>query len=162
MASQRISIVVIAAHRTLGYKLMAPLFENTPYSISAFLDFKMSPEPYRYTPHNLGVVLNALLPRPRALVIGNNVDVKIVNEVELVWKDYVKSHLQEDEGNDANNKNVLVPVSWQHSYEADIRLIASRKKMPKLQQDTGVIGEPPSGWERQLLEQLDNVFRPKS
>jgi hypothetical protein len=110
MANPKIYIVVVAAHRTLGYNLMAPLFERTPYSISAVLDFKSSPKPFQYDSHNLGVVLNALVPRPRALVIGNNVDLRIVDEVEPIWERYAESILRRDEGTDADAKSVLVPV----------------------------------------------------
>lgn len=107
-STKQVSVVVIGVSRTIGLDLISPLFNDTPYNIVAVLDLVTSPEAYRYTPLNLGVVLNALHPRPRALVAGTAVDPKILPELENVWRDFQNGEMQEIHENEISGSAIVL------------------------------------------------------
>lgn len=89
---------------------MPRVFEdhNTPYVMTAMIDFVETLEPYRYAPHNLGVVLHNLHPRSRALIIGIAVHPSLVDEITAVWNEYVDSVLKKElKDNDEWKKNAV-------------------------------------------------------
>lgn len=67
-----------------------PLRSIPQYKVSAALDFSTSPAPYRYTPHNLRLLLHTLYPRPRSLILGTNYETLPVAEIEGIWEEYVE------------------------------------------------------------------------
>lgn len=70
---------------------MVPFFANTPYRYCAILDFMTSPKDFTYTPHNLGVVLQNVHPRPRVIILGTGLSPEIAEEAAGVWEKYVKN-----------------------------------------------------------------------
>ncbi|KUJ16193.1 uncharacterized protein LY89DRAFT_782491 [Mollisia scopiformis] len=66
-------------------------FENTPYRMAAIVDLSNPPEAFRYTPHNLGVVLHCLQPRPLVFVTGAAISHEMTNESIRVWEEFVKA-----------------------------------------------------------------------
>lgn len=87
-------------------------FENTPYYVAACMDLTEVDEEYRYSPHNLGVILHNLHPRPRALLIAIAVDPSYTQPIERVWNEYVNKVLKLEK-NDSRGwqENVCVSVS---------------------------------------------------
>ncbi|KAK1506019.1 hypothetical protein CTAM01_03354 [Colletotrichum tamarilloi] len=91
---QNIPVVVIGLGRGRGISDIPPIFENPPYHVAACMDLTEVDEEYRYSPHNLGIILHNLHPRPRALLIGIAVDPSYTQPVERVWNEYVEKVLK--------------------------------------------------------------------
>ncbi|KAK1724520.1 uncharacterized protein BDZ83DRAFT_622935 [Colletotrichum acutatum] len=70
---QDIPVVVIGLEHRRGISVIPPIFGNTLYYVASCMDLT-EVEEYRYSPHNLAVILHNLHPRPRALLIGIAVD----------------------------------------------------------------------------------------
>ncbi|EKG08993.1 hypothetical protein MPH_14044 [Macrophomina phaseolina MS6] len=143
-----IPLVIIGWGRENGVVFMPKVFEdhNTPYEMTAMIDFVETLEPYRYSPHNLGVVLHNLHPRPRALVIGIAVPPSLVAEMTAVWSEYVDSVLKKElKDNDEWKKNAVSPLSLTHYVDPTIT------KHPPMDM----------GWEKEMFKQLDATFRPE-
>ncbi|KAL4958083.1 hypothetical protein BDW69DRAFT_126937 [Aspergillus filifer] len=149
-----IPIVFFGYKRFVAIKFMPPLFSGTPYVMTSSLDQVSSREEFRYTPHNLGVVLETLHPRPRALIIGIAIDPKFCEEMRVVWESYVENvlNVEDRDGYMAagkktgwEGKSAFVPLPYTH-------FVDPTKNM-----------RPPAnfGWEDEMFRQLDGVFRPE-
>ncbi|KAH6651789.1 hypothetical protein BKA67DRAFT_537645 [Truncatella angustata] len=86
---KHIPVVVVGITRDTALAVGKTFFVDTPYFVSAALDLTESPAPFQYSPANLAVVLNALHPRPRALVTGTAVPDDMLHGIVQVWNDYV-------------------------------------------------------------------------
>jgi hypothetical protein len=108
-----IPVVIIGWGRENGVVFMPKIFteHNSPYVMTAMMDFEETLEPYRYSPHNLGVILHNLHPRPRALIIGIAVPPSLTDEMTAVWNEYVESVLKKEfKEDDKWKKNAISPV----------------------------------------------------
>lgn len=86
---QSINIVAVGVYRHVAAHLET-LF-RPPYQLAAILDIHSSPQPFTYSPHNLGTVLHALLPRPQVIITGLAIPDGMTEECIEVWDSYVKS-----------------------------------------------------------------------
>lgn len=93
MRESPIPIVVIGVTRETALQI-SDFFTGTSYQLAAILDLTESPKPYQYSPHNLGVTLHTLVPRPKVLVTGTAITPEIVAEIETVWKEYYETALR--------------------------------------------------------------------
>ena len=66
---EKLPVVALGVYRHIAASTTT-LFENTPFNLAAILDLTSEPEQFRYTAHNLGVVLHTLIPRPKVFVTG--------------------------------------------------------------------------------------------
>ncbi|GKZ34767.1 hypothetical protein AbraIFM66950_005123 [Aspergillus brasiliensis] len=98
----------------MASKFMPPLFEGTPYRMVSFLDLVSSREPFRYSAHNMGVVLETLHLRPKAFVVGIAIDPSLCEEMEEVWKSYVENVLNPESEHGEWEKNAFVPLPRTH------------------------------------------------
>ncbi|UPL01793.1 hypothetical protein LCI18_012727 [Fusarium solani-melongenae] len=108
-----IPLVVIGWGRENGIVFMPKIFsdQNSPYVMTAMVDFVETFEPYRYSPQNLGAILHNIHPRPRALVIGIAVSPSLVDEITAIWNEYVDIVLKKEfKENDEWKKNACCPV----------------------------------------------------
>ena len=64
--------------------------------MAAILDLTSEPQAFTYNPHNLGVVLHTLQPRPQVFVTGAAITSDMTNESIGVWEKYVKDDGIED------------------------------------------------------------------
>lgn len=71
-------------------------FQGTSYRIAAILDLKSEPQAFTYNPHNLGVVLHTLQPRPQVFITGAAITSAMTRESIEVWENYVKNLGTED------------------------------------------------------------------
>ncbi|PYH90000.1 hypothetical protein BO71DRAFT_362375 [Aspergillus ellipticus CBS 707.79] len=140
MTTPTIPILTIGYKRTVGLNAIPPVFEGTPYVITAFFDIVETPEPYNYSPHNLAVALRALHPRPRALVVGHAVSVSLVDEIERVWGEYVEEALKSE--TDDWRRSVVVSLPRTHAVDPSLG-------PPKVD----------GAWAKEMMGQLDAVFR---
>lgn len=85
-----IGVVALGVYRNVAVSIDT-LFSNTPYQIVAVVDLSNKIEAFRYTPHNLGVVLHCLQPRPKVFITGAAVSEAVTNESIRVWEEYVKT-----------------------------------------------------------------------
>lgn len=58
--------------------------------MAAIIDLTSEPAAFQYTPHNFGVLLHALIPRPQVFVTGARISEEMTNESIQVWEEYVK------------------------------------------------------------------------
>ncbi|KXH29761.1 hypothetical protein CSIM01_05527 [Colletotrichum simmondsii] len=144
---QDVPVVVIGLGRGRGISDIPPIFENTPYYVAACMDLTEVDEEYRYSPHNLGVILHNLHPRPRALLIGIAVDPSYTQPVERVWNEYVEKVLK-IEKNDSRGWQENVCVSLPRTHFVD-------PKKPE------TWSEVRSTWQKEMFRQLDGAFLPK-
>jgi hypothetical protein len=86
---QNIGVMGIGVYRHVA-ATMETTFQQTPYRMVAILDLTSEPESFRYSPHNLGVVLHTLIPRPQVLVTGAAISGEMTRESIRVWEAYVK------------------------------------------------------------------------
>lgn len=87
---RNIPVVMIGITRDTALATGDTFFQSTPYNVAAALDCTESPVQCQYSPANLAVVLNALHPRPRALITGTAVQDDLLPSIEQAWKDYVE------------------------------------------------------------------------
>lgn len=90
-----ISVVGLGVYRQVAAS-MDSTFENTPYRMAAVVDLTSHIGAFRYTPHNLGVVLHCLQPRPQAFVTGAAISEAMTNESIRVWEEFVEATGTED------------------------------------------------------------------
>ncbi|KAF2163005.1 hypothetical protein M409DRAFT_57688 [Zasmidium cellare ATCC 36951] len=141
-AQATIPVVVIGYARSNGIKTMPRTFENTPYTMTAFLDVQDSPSHLQFTKHNLEVVLNSLHPRPRALIIGPAIHPSIAGDMSEVWESYVQRALRGEGEDDSWKKSAFVSLPDFHYID------------PKT-----VKGSPPdAGWYAEMFRQLEAAF----
>ncbi|KAI1844689.1 hypothetical protein JX265_007052 [Neoarthrinium moseri] len=88
----RVPVVAVGVTRRVAVSVGATVFADTPYDMVAVLDWTESPKELQYSPANLAVVLNALQPRPRALIAGNAVPEELMPELSAVWDEYARRH----------------------------------------------------------------------
>lgn len=84
---QTISVVALGVYRHIA---ASTDFQDGPYRIAAILDLMSEPPAFTYNPHNLGVVLHTLLPRPKVFITGAAITPAMTNESIGVWETYVK------------------------------------------------------------------------
>jgi hypothetical protein len=89
--ASNISVVVVGVTRATALATGDAFFVGKPYVVAAALDFTESPVPCQYSPTNLAVVLNALHPRPRALITGTAVPDELLPPIEQVWSSYLET-----------------------------------------------------------------------
>jgi hypothetical protein len=89
--SKRIPIVIIGITRDTATRTAETFFVGTPYRLNAILDETESPEEYQYSAANLGIVLNALHPRPRALVTGTAIPDVLLPEISKAWEAFLEN-----------------------------------------------------------------------
>lgn len=123
--SDIIPVVSVGYGRPIGVKFLPPLFEGTPYRAVSFLDLVSSREPFRYSAHNMGVVLETLHPRPKAFVVGIAIDPSYCEEMEKVWNSYVENVLKPESENGQRENNAFVPVSFSRQQHMEGSLIVS-------------------------------------
>ncbi|KAK3648233.1 hypothetical protein LTR56_007645 [Elasticomyces elasticus] len=127
------SIPLIAIGITRPHALAtSTALTGSPYHLAAVLDLTETPSAYQFSPQNLGAVLWALHPRPLGLVTGTAVSSQDLEGIKPVWEEYVRDALEVDGG-----KGCWVKLSDWHA----------------------TTGPPPPGWEKEILRQLDEVFR---
>lgn len=90
-----ISIVAYGVYRDVAAS-MDPLFTSTPFRMAAILDHATEPPAFRYTHHNLGVVLYSLNPRPKVFITGAAISADMTTESIRVWDFYVRETKAED------------------------------------------------------------------
>jgi hypothetical protein len=68
-----VATVVVGIHRSTAVSSHELFAQSNaahptqrPYSLAAVVDFVESPQPFQFSPHNLGMVLHATFPRPQA------------------------------------------------------------------------------------------------
>lgn len=88
MAQQIIPVVAFGVYRHVAATTV-DLFLNTPYTMAAIVDLNIEPSAFRYTPHNLGVVLHTLIPRPQVFITGAMITEEMTYESIAVWEKYV-------------------------------------------------------------------------
>ena len=141
---------------------MPETFEGTSYYLSAFFDVVDSREEFRYTPHNLGVVLDTLHPRPKALVIGAAIHPSLVDGMKETWKSYVENVLQ-NEFKDDWRENCIVSVNSAPNTSGAFLRFPNTLQMPDwCYIDPSTVTGPPKdrGLQETTLQQLDAVFDP--
>ena len=84
-----IPVVALGVYRHVAATTV-DLFAGTPYTMAAILDLNSEPAAFQYTPHNFGVVLQALIPRPQVFVTGARISEEMTRESIGVWEDYVR------------------------------------------------------------------------
>ncbi|KAK2593261.1 hypothetical protein QQS21_009026 [Conoideocrella luteorostrata] len=142
-----IPVVVIGLRRGKGISDIPPLFENTPYYVAACMDLTEVEEEFRYSAHNLAVILYNNHPRPRALLIGIAVDPSYIESAELVWKEYVNKALRSEVGDPRDwQKNICVSLPRTHFID------------PKKPDTWPVVRRD---WQGEMFRQLDGIFRPE-
>ena len=92
---QAINIVALGVYRHVAATIDAT-FQHTPYRMAAILDLMSEPQAFTYNPHNLGVVLHTLQPRPQVFITGAAITPAMTNESIDVWEKYVKGLGTED------------------------------------------------------------------
>ncbi len=92
MAHCHVPVVAIGVNRDTAILTSSALqaLNRSNYPLVACLDCKSTPEPYNFSLQNLGAVLYALYPRPKALVTGTAVSTASLAEIEKVWEEYVE------------------------------------------------------------------------
>jgi hypothetical protein len=83
MSSQLIHCVALGKYRTVAESIAEALIKHN-YALQALLDEDI------YTPESLDVVLRALVPRPKALILGGNFSDEQVAPGIKVWEKYVQ------------------------------------------------------------------------
>jgi hypothetical protein len=86
---QTINVVALGVYRHVAATMDAT-FQHTPYRTAAILDLTSEPKAFNYNPHNLGVVLHTLQPRPHIFITGAAITAAMTNESIEVWEEYVK------------------------------------------------------------------------
>ena len=90
-----IPIVAYGVYRNVAAS-MDPLFTSTPFRMAAILDHATEPAAFRYTQHNLGVVLYSLNPRPKVFITGAAISDDMTKQSIRVWDFYVRETKAED------------------------------------------------------------------
>jgi hypothetical protein len=85
---QTISVVALGVYREVA---ASTDFQGGPYRLAAILDLTSEPSAFNYNPHNLGVVLHALHPRPQVFITGAAITSAMTNDSIEVWETYVKA-----------------------------------------------------------------------
>ena len=135
---QTISVVAFGVYRHVA---ASTDFQGGPYRIAAILDLMSEPSAFTYNPHNLGVVLHTLLPRPQVFITGAAITPAMTNESIEVWETYVKTLSVED--------TLFINVSskmdaWNHAHKLQLQ------------------GDPPKdgNWRAEIMRRLDGKYRP--
>lgn len=90
-----IPIVAYGVYRDVAAS-MDPLLASTPFRMAAILDHATEPAAFRYTHHNLGVVLYSLHPRPKVFITGPVISADMTRQSIRVWDFYVRETKAED------------------------------------------------------------------
>ena len=90
-----IPIVAYGVNRDVAAR-MDPLFTSTPFRMAAILDHATETKAFRYTHHNLGVVLFSLNPRPKVFITGAAISKDMTAQSIRVWDFYVRETRAED------------------------------------------------------------------
>jgi hypothetical protein len=107
----QISVVALGVYRHVA---ASTDFQGGPYRIDAILDLMSEPSVFTYNPHNLGVVLHTLHPRPQVFITGAAITPAMTNESIEVWETYVKALGIEN----TLVINVSVELrTWNHAHE---------------------------------------------
>ena len=91
----QIPIVAYGLYRDVAAS-MGPLFTCTPFRMAAILDHTTEPAAFRYTHHNLGVVLYSHNPRPKVFITGAAISEDMTTHFVRVWDFYVRETKAED------------------------------------------------------------------
>jgi hypothetical protein len=102
-----IPIIVLGVTRSTALKTSSIFPSDELYRVVAALDRTDSPAEYQASPHNLGVVLRTLHPRPRALITGTAVSAEMLDGFRPVWDGYVRDVLRQED----DTRGVWVKVS---------------------------------------------------
>lgn len=100
---QTINVVAFGVYRNVAARMDTP-FQHTPYRISAIVDLESSPKAFKYSAHNLGVVLYTLHPPPHVFIVGAAISETMANESINVWEEYIK--------NQGAENTLLINVSY--------------------------------------------------
>ena len=148
----RLSVVVIGVHRLDALGAAAALDPLRPnYRVVSCLDYTESPEPLRFSPHNLAVVLNSLHPRPKALVTGTAVSNATLKEIEPIWKRHVREAIELE--NLGGSRWVQVDFFQLILGRVQLTLFSKLSKWHATPD-----GPPPEGTVEELVRQLDETF----
>ena len=90
-----IPIVALGVYRDVAASL-DPILTTTPFRIAAILDLATSPAAFRYSPHNLGVILYGLNPSPKVFITGAAISEEMTGQSIAVWDLYVKQTRAQD------------------------------------------------------------------
>jgi hypothetical protein len=85
---ETISVVALGVYRHVA---ASTDFQGGPYRLAAILDLTSEPTAFTYNPHNLGVVLHTLHPRPQVFVTGAAITPGMTDESIEVWETFVKA-----------------------------------------------------------------------
>lgn len=94
-----VPLVTIGVNRNTALETHQALInlDRANYHVVACLDFVNSPEAYRFSPQNLGVVLHALYPRPKGLVTGTAVGSEELESIKQIWDAYVENTIVKEQ-----------------------------------------------------------------
>jgi hypothetical protein len=84
-----IGIIALGVYRHVA-ATMSTTFDGTPFYMAAILDLMSEPHAFNYNPHNLGVVLHTVEPRPQVFITGAAISEGMTTESIAVWNDYVE------------------------------------------------------------------------
>jgi len=85
-----IHVVALGVYGEYARHHTQKLFETLPYVLCATLDLQ-PPREYGYSALNLRVVLQSLVPKPQAFIIGLQIDDAMAKEAQGVWNEYMQS-----------------------------------------------------------------------
>lgn len=88
-------IVALGVYRHVATS-MDPLFNNTPFRMTAIMDLMQEPKSVRYSPHNMMAVLYNLHPRPKVFITGAAISQRMTHESIQVWESYVRESKEKD------------------------------------------------------------------
>jgi hypothetical protein len=137
---QTISVVALGVYRHVA---ASTDFQGGPYRVAAILDLTSEPPAFNYNPHNLGVVLHTLHPRPQVFVTGAAIAPAMTNESIKIWETYVKTLRIED--------TLIINVRVQGG-------LKDGNMLTELQ----LQGDPPKdgNWRAEIMRKLDEKYRP--
>ncbi|KAL8826850.1 MAG: hypothetical protein Q9170_007248 [Blastenia crenularia] len=90
-----IPIVALGVYRHVA-ATMDPLFNNSPFRMTAIMDLAQNPASVRYTPENMATVLYNLHPRPKVFITGAAISRQMTEESIAVWSSYVQDSKEKD------------------------------------------------------------------
>lgn len=90
-----IPLIGIGVYRNVGMGLV-PILEPTQYRMASFLDLSNPQAEFRFSSHNLEVVLHTLNPAPKVLITGAGIDRGTTRDSISVWESWVTRTGQND------------------------------------------------------------------
>jgi hypothetical protein len=89
-------LIGVTRHTALASANALQALNRPNYQVVACLDSTESPKAFQFSPHNLGVVLHTLYPRPQGLVTGTAVTDDVLGDIAEVWDAYVRDVVESE------------------------------------------------------------------